>query len=406
MKNWLLLVVLIGQFQTFAKDEQRLENLINEYIENSKGFFNWNSGEDVLREEAQVTVLWDKVFDLGSPEDLAEASLTLQGLNTQNFTVPNKLKIQVLKNKLGSDSFKNEIADWNESKWKRSDVLSYLSLKENYSKFLSAEDMALINEERISNFKTIKSDFQKALAKDEWSTDQVKELLTFDPKLRRSLRSYKDKVRLFMFCRHNREHPCLLMMKDSKGKWVKNSSGEFWHQPKLGLSRHGLPSHQVNGDTPQGIYTIDSVMPEANRRLVFGKYRRLILNFINSSRNEADLLSLMPKLTQGLSWWREGTVARDVGRSLLRIHGTGMINTDPASSWYPFYPTSGCIASRENSYDGVKYRDQQDLLNEMMQAAGLRVSYENETMLKGLLYVVDIDSQERAVDISDLAPLL
>ena len=29
----------------------------------------------------------------------------------------------------------------------------------------------------------------------------------------------------------------------------------------------GLPSNVVNGQTPQGVHTIDSVMPEANRQI-------------------------------------------------------------------------------------------------------------------------------------------
>ena len=406
MKNWFLIVLLIGQFTAKAVDEQSFERLVNEYRRDMKSSLIMSTEESAMREEALVTVIWDKVFESGSADDLTQAKEQLTKLIVQDFSFRNKLKIQVLKNKLGLTSQKSDFNRWDELSWKRSDVLSYLSLKENYSDQLISLNSPMINEKEIPNFKIIKNDFNKALTKDEWSTDQIKGLLEFDPKWRRSLSSYKDKLRLFMFCRHNREHPCLLMMKDNKGQWRKNSNGELWNQPKLGFSRHGLPAHQVNGDTPQGVYTIDSVMPATNRRLVFGKYRRLILNFIDSSRKEKDLLSLVPEETKNLSWWREGTIARDVGRSLLRIHGTGIKNTDPASSWYPFYPTSGCIASRENSYGGVTYKDQDNLLNEMMVANGLTARYENHTLLRGLLYVLDIDSQERAVDISDLAPLL
>jgi len=95
-----------------------------------------------------------------------------------------------------------------------------------------------------------------------------------------------------------------------------------------------------------------------------------------------------------------------VGRSLFRIHGTGRINTDPASSWYPLYPTSGCIASRENTYDQVTYNDQQILLNEMMTSMGLTPTYNNETKILGLLYVVDLNSEERAVEFKDIRPFL
>jgi hypothetical protein len=344
--------------------------------------------------------MWDNVFEDGSSEKVAQVQVTLEELVTENLPVPLKLKVNVLKNKLG---LKNKAKEaWSEETWSQADLLSYLSLKANYRELLSDE----INAEASPQYKEALAEFYKAIAKDEWADKQITDLMSFEPRWRRSLRGYKNKVRLFMFCRHNHEHPCLMLMKDAAGNWRRDSQGNLWAQPKLGLSRHGLPAHQVNGDTPQGIYTIDSVMPEPNRQLVFGKYRRLILNFISSSRNEKDFLSLMPGSTQGLSWWREGKLARDVGRSLLRIHGTGLINTDPASSWYPFYPTSGCIASRENTYDGVEFHDQRHLLDEMMEASGLAANYRNETKLKGLLYVVDINSEERPVELADIEKLL
>jgi len=95
-------------------------------------------------------------------------------------------------------------------------------------------------------------------------------------------------------------------------------------------------------------------------------------------------------------------VARDVGRSLLRIHGTGRINTWPDSSWYPFIRTSGCIAQRENTYNGVEFTDQRILLDTLMLAQGLEPKFENETRIKGLLYFIEINDQAKAVSVSDL----
>jgi hypothetical protein len=194
-----------------------------------------------------------------------------------------------------------------------------------------------------------------------------------------------------------------MVMKDKNGRLVREANGQVWSQPKLALSGRGLPSHQVNGHTPQGVYLINSVMPSADQQKVFGKYRRLKLDFVESSRREKKLLRFIPDSLQKYSWWRENVVARDVGRILLRIHGTGLINDDPASSWYPFYPTSGCVASRENTYDGVTYKDQRLLLDTMMNASGLRAQYANETSLTGLLYVVNIDSKEEAVTLEEIA---
>jgi hypothetical protein len=65
--------------------------------------------------------------------------------------------------------------------------------------------------------------------------------------------------------------------------------------------------------------------------------------------------------------------------------------------------TSGCIAQRENSYDGITYRDQRDLLNVLMAAQGLDVNFANEAKIKGMLFLIEIDDQNRAVTPTDLA---
>jgi hypothetical protein len=377
--------------------EVELEELI--YSEWPSSFKGVSGGP--MKQKAFIIRNWDRVFENGDDESIKLAKEELNQVSLADFPLSLKLKGLVLKKRLGLNTETNELGLTGQ-KWSKSDYWLYLSLRENYSEYL---DYGLHNL-KSGDAALWETEFKDANRKDEWTNDQKISLLRFEPNWRRSLRSYKGKVKLYMFCRHNREHPCRLIMKDANGRWHRDSQGKLWSQPKLGLSRHGLPAHQTNGDTPQGIYTIDSVMPEANRQLVFGKYRRLILNFISQSRREKDFKSLMPKNTEGLSWWQEGIVARDVGRSLLRIHGTGLINTDPASSYYPFFATSGCIASRENRYDGIEYHDQRLLLDEMMKASGLNVTYANEARLKGLLYVVDIDSQEKEVGHDEVAQLL
>jgi hypothetical protein len=65
--------------------------------------------------------------------------------------------------------------------------------------------------------------------------------------------------------------------------------------------------------------------------------------------------------------------------------------------------TSGCIAQRENTYDGVEFKDQRVLLDTIMKAMDLTPSYANEVNVKGILYVVEIDDQNAPVEASDLA---
>lgn len=216
---------------------------------------------------------------------------------------------------------------------------------------------------------------------------------------------YQGGVKLFMFCRTNRLYPCLMILRDARGDVVRDQDGSLWSQPSLASSKRGLPSYTRNGNTPTGVMTIDSVMPVADQQISFGKYRRLILEFINRTPNEEMLKTLLPVAAHSEEWWKAGTVARDVGRDLLRIHGTGKKNDDASSSFWPFMQTSGCIAQRENTYGELTFVDQRLLLDKLMNAMDLEPVYANETKIKGLLYITEIDSKSAAVTIDDLQAL-
>jgi hypothetical protein len=214
---------------------------------------------------------------------------------------------------------------------------------------------------------------------------------------------YINSVKLFMFCRSNRLYPCLMVMKNNRGQAVRLQDGTLWSNPELASSARGLPSYSRNGNTPQGVHTIDSVMRLADAQTSFGKFRRMILNFIPKSRDEVLTKALLPPSSQKSDWWKSAVVSRDIGRNLLRIHGTGKINIDKETPYYPFMRTNGCIAQRENTYDGVTFNDQRNLLDSIMSALDLELKYSNETQIKGILYLVDIDDENSPVTLLDLA---
>jgi len=214
--------------------------------------------------------------------------------------------------------------------------------------------------------------------------------------------AYEEGIKLYMFCRTNRLHACILTLRGENFERILNQDGSLWTQPALASSAHGLPSYQRNGNTPAGIHHIDGVMPAADQQISFGKFRRLILDFVPNSTNEAKTKSLLPTSSQESAWWRPASVARDVGRSLFRIHGTGKNNEAPTSSWFPFMRTSGCVAQRENTYNGIEYRDQRNLLDVLMKAQGLEVAYANEAKLKGLMFIIEVNDEARPVTPADL----
>jgi hypothetical protein len=216
--------------------------------------------------------------------------------------------------------------------------------------------------------------------------------------------AFKSALRLFMFCRDDRRFPCLMVMKDGQGRLYRKANGKVWSHQLLAYSRHTKKYNETNGNTPAGVYTIDGVMPVANRKDEFGEWRRLIMNFIPRSDNEASLKSLLPASSRSAFWWQETAIARDMGRNAFRIHGT----QQPAprgEPYFPFYGTSGCIANRENTYDGVTYREQRTLLDVLMRQLKMDPVYANETKIKALLYVINIDNAQKWVSLEDLQTL-
>lgn len=213
---------------------------------------------------------------------------------------------------------------------------------------------------------------------------------------------YLKSVKIFMFCRQNRLYPCLMVMRDINGANVRNTDGTLWSNPALASAVTGLPSYQRNGNTPAGIFTIDSVMPVADQQISYGIFRRMMLNFVPKSKDESLLRSLLPKSSWDQDWWQATTIARDMGRNLFRIHGSGRINNDPNTPYFPFMRTHGCISQRENTYDSVTYKDQRNLLDSIMKAMELRAVYENEPKIKGILYLMELEDKSSAVTLDDL----
>ncbi len=123
---------------------------------------------------------------------------------------------------------------------------------------------------------------------------------------------------------------------------------------------------------------------------------------VPKNTNEDFTKTFLPKSAHDKIWWKEASLARDLGRAHLRIHGTGNRNEDRASTFYPHYPTSGCISTREMKYDGIDYNDQRLVLDKMMDSMQLAPIYSNEVNLKGILYVIELDDQKKKVTPADL----
>jgi hypothetical protein len=207
---------------------------------------------------------------------------------------------------------------------------------------------------------------------------------------------------IFTLFQKDRTKPGKLFIRRADGSFVHKTNGDLWSIKVLGISGRGLPFNHSNGTTPCGVYSIDSVMPEANNNYEFGKFRRLIVNFLATSTNEENIKQFLPLNHHRNNWWLPSVVARELGRSLLRIHGTGRVNKNPFSSYYPMIPSSGCLTVMENRAMGFRdVNEQRELLDTLMAALNLPATYENESKIHGLLYVIEFDGRYQTLEFKD-----
>ena len=248
----------------------------------------------------------------------------------------------------------------------------------NFLEFLNRD----LKEQVEVRFSDLHSQYQQAIKRSEIKLNELQELIKFKT----------NTLTLFAVLKTDRRRKGKLLVRKADGQFMTDGKGKIWSIPVLGMSRRGLPFNHSNGHTPSGVFTIDSVMPEANKQKEFGSYRRLIVNFIKPSQNEENLLKFLPRNHHGLSWWTPSVVGRELGRSLLRIHGTGRKNHKIFAPYYPIVPTSGCLATNESSLLGFKkIHHQRLLLDVLMEAMNLPAAYENESKIHGLLYVIEFD---------------
>jgi hypothetical protein len=110
----------------------------------------------------------------------------------------------------------------------------------------------------------------------------------------------------------------------------------------------------------------------------------------------------LPKSSWDSDWWKPTTVARDIGRNLFRIHGTGRKDNVAGTPYFPFSRTHGCISQRENTYDRIQYTDQRKLLDKIMVSLELAPKYINEPKIKGLIYIIDLNDRNAPLNEKDL----
>lgn len=215
------------------------------------------------------------------------------------------------------------------------------------------------------------------------------------------------KKTIYSFQRHSRNYGGLAIVQNADGSFVRYADGRLMVFQQLARSASGLPYFIPDGNTPQGVYSIQGTATTYNKLIGPTPNLQLILPFERKWTTYFQLsdtvvwnagydalwsyLQLLPPAWRTLSMSTEAFYAGKIGRNAIIAHGTTI---DPEyfknKPYYPLTPTMGCLCAKElwNVTNGrLLESDQFNLVNAFNAKAGSR----------GYLYVIDIDDQQKAV---------
>lgn len=218
---------------------------------------------------------------------------------------------------------------------------------------------------------------------------------------------------IFSFQRANRDFHGITIIRDSEGNFVKDENGSIFYVEHLARAISNLPGYLTNGNTPQGIFSIQGTANSKNYFIGPTENLQLVLPFeVNPSKFfnfiELDSIEWSEELYTNLlpiDWknyypiW-EAFYAGKAGRNEIIAHGTTVYpEFYTGASYYPNTPTLGCISAKEfwNSETGARnFSDQQKFIDAVKSAG----------KLEGFFVVVEIDNNQEDVSIEEILPFI
>ena len=213
--------------------------------------------------------------------------------------------------------------------------------------------------------------------------------------------------------RKNRNYPGIVIVRDKQGNFITDDNGTIFSVPQLARSITNLPGYLTNGNTPQGIFRMygfdisksAAIGPTENIQLTM-PFETSIQHFLKDSSITDTIWTpelyerLLPASLKKYNPLLQTYYASKIGRTEIISHGT---TVDPiyykGQTYYPYTPTQGCLCTKEIWADEDGRRsvsDQQKLVDAVKKAGGA----------DGYLIVIEIDDQQKPVDISEVLPYL
>ena len=219
---------------------------------------------------------------------------------------------------------------------------------------------------------------------------------------------------IFCLQRHDRDYPGLAVVRNPDGTFVRRNDGSMFSVPQLARSLSNCPGYLTNGNTPQGVFSIQGVVdsednsfigPTPTLQSALPNEETVAHYFHDPTRTDAkwtrDLYrDLLPESWRDYVPIYEAYAAGEIGRGEIVVHGTTI---DPdfykGAPYYPNTPSMGCMCAAElwSPEDGhCQYSDQYALVS----------AYTSAGAQNGFVVVVEVDNQSRSVALYDVLPAI
>lgn len=219
---------------------------------------------------------------------------------------------------------------------------------------------------------------------------------------------------LYVICRSDRKILCQTVLKNRNGQFVRQN-GQLWSEPLLLQSIHNLGWNFTRGQTPQGIYRIEGVVPQPGNEFfraygqfplvkVFLPFESGVREFLPGRKGRfpgsvKEYQTLLPPSWRSYFPIQQSYWAGKIGRSLIRIHGSGEAPDffskkghvpDENHYSYSWNPTIGCLSALElyNEEGKLQQAGMPKILNALTTVGGKNFT--------GYMIVVEIPSSSRA----------
>jgi hypothetical protein len=218
---------------------------------------------------------------------------------------------------------------------------------------------------------------------------------------------------IFSLQRKHRRFSGLALVRDANGQFVKLNPSTYFSIPQLALASSDLPGYLSNGNTPQGIFSLQGfgqsknvfIGPTPNLQMQLPFEARPFEYFRTADKTDSvwtkeRYAALLPAAWKNYLPIYTAFYAGEAGRTEIIAHGT-TVDPEfyPGEPFFPNTPSLGCLSAVESwsPVDGRRVSSEQQKLVDVLKRLGFEHGY---------LVVVELNDEPRAVTLEDVLTLI